>query len=582
MKKCKEIWGKFWSAVKSHKKSSIAIGLILLAGIGFFIYRTVSKKDTQTAATGGVRTVTLQKGTLYNSITATGTVESAEVSSVSTQLSYSVASVAVAVGDQVKKGDVICTLDTTDLEKEITKAKSALTDTQTAAQSAYDKAVAKKTAASTQLTSDTAAQAALVQDAYNAYAATAPKVTSAQSALSTAQSNLASARSAAGLDTLEQNYTSAQNDANSALEAWKRAAASGSGDVTALEAAYNTANQKATAAKEALEAVRTSRGIAALEQAVTNAQSALSQAQQNQSAALSAYQSALSLQAKTLAADNDSVSSTTEAVETAATQVTKAATSDELTSLQEKLAQCTITAATGGKVTSLSATVGAKASDTLAEIQSTDHLKVSVAVSESDISKVQVGMRAIVTSDATGDTEIAGTVTSVSPVAASSQGGMTSSDVTFAVEVEITTENTGLLVGMNAKVQIVVEEKDDIYSVPLDAVGQQGQNSVIYVRGDDGTFSAVTVTTGLTTDYYTEISGDTLKDGMVVRASASASEAQVGDIAMESSSSSQDNTTGIFGMGGTQGSQGTQQSGQMGGGGGQMPSGGGPGGNGGQ
>ncbi len=40
----------------------------------------------------------------------------------------------MAVGDTVKKGDVIATLDTTDVEKQIANAELKLSDTQTDAQ----------------------------------------------------------------------------------------------------------------------------------------------------------------------------------------------------------------------------------------------------------------------------------------------------------------------------------------------------------------------------------------------------------------------------------------------------------------
>lgn len=51
-----------------------------------------------------------------------------------TQLTYPVAEIRVQVGDEVSKGDVICVLDTTDLEKELAQKQESLSDTIATAQ----------------------------------------------------------------------------------------------------------------------------------------------------------------------------------------------------------------------------------------------------------------------------------------------------------------------------------------------------------------------------------------------------------------------------------------------------------------
>ena len=69
-----------------------------------------------------VRTSTLQKTSLTDSVSVNGTVKSGYEASVTVADSaklYKVSEVKVAVGDTVKKGDVIATLDTSDLEKQI-------------------------------------------------------------------------------------------------------------------------------------------------------------------------------------------------------------------------------------------------------------------------------------------------------------------------------------------------------------------------------------------------------------------------------------------------------------------------------
>ena len=129
---------------------------------------------------------------------------------------------------------------------------------------------------------------------------------------------------------------------------------------------------------------------------------------------------------------------------------------------------------------------------------------------------------------------------------------------------------------MNAKVNIILSSEDDVFVVPIDAVGtDENGNSIVYVKtggnGTNATFEAVQVTTGEENDYYIEVSGDDLTEGMEVRSSADSEEATVN----QSTDSANSESSGLGLLSGLTG----------GGGGGEMPSGGGngggPGGNGG-
>ena len=102
-----------------HKKAAVVLALLVVAAVAadLLLPRRAGRGAVLPAAGGSyVRTVTLQKGTLEDSISATGTVQSSDVSNVTTDLKYTVKTVDVQVGDSVEAGDVICTLDTSDLE----------------------------------------------------------------------------------------------------------------------------------------------------------------------------------------------------------------------------------------------------------------------------------------------------------------------------------------------------------------------------------------------------------------------------------------------------------------------------------
>ncbi|MEI3013733.1 MAG: hypothetical protein V8T36_02630 [Ruthenibacterium lactatiformans] len=64
-----------------------------------------------------------------------------------------------------------------------------------------------------------------------------------------------------------------------------------------------------------------------------------------------------------------------------------------------------------------------------------------------------------------------------------------------------TTEDTGLLIGMNAKLNIILSTTDNVFAVPFDAVGtDENGGSVVYVKtggsGGETAFTPVPVTTG--------------------------------------------------------------------------------------
>lgn len=69
---------------------------------------------------------TLNRSSMSDSITATGTVESLDSQKVYSSLSYPVKELYVEVGDTVKAGDLLCVLDSTDLEKAIQSKELAL------------------------------------------------------------------------------------------------------------------------------------------------------------------------------------------------------------------------------------------------------------------------------------------------------------------------------------------------------------------------------------------------------------------------------------------------------------------------
>ena len=133
--------------VKRHKKLTIFLAILLVAAL--VLVNVLGKTDKAAADSYQfVRTTVLTKTTLSDTVSVTGTVKagsSASVTASDSVKTYKVTAVNVAVGDTVRKGDVIATLDTTDVEKQIANAQLQLSDTRTDARKNYTQAVEDQT-----------------------------------------------------------------------------------------------------------------------------------------------------------------------------------------------------------------------------------------------------------------------------------------------------------------------------------------------------------------------------------------------------------------------------------------------------
>ena len=539
--KLRAFFGRLGGWFKQHKKFTAL--LVVLALAAAIVLRFLPQKGAAQGSTVSfVRTTTLQKTSLENSVSTTGTVESANVSTVTTDLKYTVKSVNVQVGDTVQAGDVICTLDTEDLEKQIERAKESLTDQTEQTQEAYDKALKSYNEAKKDYDDAVTAAADAEDDYYDSW-----------DDLNAAVNQVSA---------LQADYDSKQSQLSSMLTEYNEAVSTYGVDSDEAKAAkdrYEKFEQNdAQDAQTALENAQKTTGYQSLVQAKDQAVAAWEQAKTAKEQAEKQLETA------------------SESLDTAKKNLDKSGSSDTLEDLQEQLTKCTLTAETSGTVTSLNATVGSICSDTVATIQDTNALKIAVTIQEYDVPNVSIGMKARITSDAT-DGEISGTLTQISPTATAATGGQSSSSSsgTFSAEVSVDGASSGLLIGMNANVEIVQSTTDNVFVVPYDAVGTEddGTKYVMVKTGGDGadaTFEKVTVTTGAENDYYIEISGDALSEGMEVRSSASDDSTETVDASNMMGQggfvfSAGGNTPSAGGQGGPSGGQGGPGGGQGGG-----------------
>ncbi|MDQ0338044.1 HlyD family secretion protein [Caldalkalibacillus uzonensis] len=176
-----------------------------------------------------------------------------------------------------------------------------------------------------------------------------------------------------------------------------------------------------------------------------------------------------------------------------------------------------IVAPASGIVTSLDVIKGERVTpgQVVMHITNYDDLQVTLQVDELDISNIKEGQEAIINVNAFPDQEYTGTVTSIAR-----EGTVTNGISTFDVTIHIE-EPDHLKVGMTAEAHILIERKDDVLYVPIEAVRSMNDEKFVLVEeassdGEEPTFRRQVVTTGIYNEDYIEIV-DGLTEGMTVQ-----------------------------------------------------------------
>lgn len=211
---------------------------------------------------------------------------------------------------------------------------------------------------------------------------------------------------------------------------------------------------------------------------------------------------------------------------------------NKLESTQDSLENYTITAPISGQVIQKAAKVGdnitrsGSSDTTLAVIYDLSSLTFEMSIDELDIQNVKVGQEVEVTADAFEGQTFSGTVTNVS-LQSTYSNGVTTYPVTVTLE-----ESGDLLPGMNVDGTIIIDQAEDVLTIPVDSLMRGNQ---VYVKDDtitepaDGVpagFRAVQVKTGLTNDTYVEIT-EGLSEGDQVYVDESSKESDMMGVMMQ-------------------------------------------------
>lgn len=518
------------------KKKKVWLIVLVIAAIVIVLIGSAVKNMTSQIETAAntVEVEPVEKRDLSDSVSLKGTIAGQSKTNVMSLAAAEITAVNVQVGDIVKEGDPLVTLDQKDIEKQIAELKTNInnanaiaandavqkqeslnqakqdqattlakaTDSVNKAQASYDELVKKRDDCQTKLNN----KKNEVSSAENAQNNAKKEMDAAQSAVYAAQDALSSYESSGQNTSQTAPGGTASSTVDTKLAELKQNAENASRNYSAKQSAYSEAASKYTSVKAEADSLQAELDaypgqLKSAEEAVNTAKSSYSDAETSTNRSVSTAQNTVDMQK----------------YQTSTTRDLK----DQLEQLQKQLADCTLSAPIGGVVTAVNVSVGDKntAGTTMITIEDTSSLKVIVNVEEADILKIQEGMPATVSTDATGDEEIKGTVTRVVRVKnQSTNTNGTDTNTSSGYSAEITIDNTELLVGMSAKAKIVIKDRGTQLAVPYDLI-RQDDNGDSYVlvaeANEDGTATAVrkNIKVGEEVDYYTEVTGGDLKEG---------------------------------------------------------------------
>ncbi len=422
------------------------------------------------ALTAGVKAFKLEKQELTNSVSATGNVDGVRIDIENSQKTKAV-EVNVREGDYVEKGDVLFEFDSAELKEQYEKLSSQY-------KKEDDKIKLDQSINENNLNAAKQEKQAMLSQAQR-------KINEAVAARDEAYSNR---------DNLQNQYDSIFDERNSLTEQLNNATSDE--EYKILEEKIDEASAKLIQLEAELKQANSS--LSEYENYVNDAKDNYSNTERQYNEIISNAQNAI---------DNEKF-------------VTNSIEQSELSDLKKQIEKCVIIAPVSGVVVAPQVIEGTvPMSDILVTIVDTSDLSVNINISEYDIPSVNMDMDVIIKTAATGTEEIKGSIKRISHMSVNSEAG-----VSYPVEIDIdeTTLDKELFIGMTARTEIITSKTDDVFVVPYDIFSEDITNpDELYIMvaepdGDSYITRKIDVEMGEASSYYTEIISDELEEGMII------------------------------------------------------------------
>jgi len=441
-------------------------------------------------------------------------VESTNSRNVFSALTFLVDQVLVEVGDFVAEGDVLAVLDTADLHLNLSQQRADLGAANAGNLLALQNNQRTYAEARNNLN---AGQNQQVINAENAYNTALANLNTAQRAFDDASADYTNPQNAQIVQA-QTNYSLAQIELENARRTHENnqvlftAGGISRSVLENSESALAAAQNRYNDAEAAVANVSTN-----LRRNLDNAQNQLNNAQVSYNNAVTALNSAR------LAANQD-LARLLGNVETSRIATNNDAHIHAIERLERQIEDSIIRAPISGTVTAVFAREGAMGNGLLFVVEDTQSLKITTRIREFDAANVSVGMTVEIRTDSTGAEVFDGVISFISPTAIRNAQGEIANfgDVEFAAEIEVLSTDTPLLIGMNTRLSVILDQRSNVFSVPFSAVGfDMFGNAYVFVAdiGDytaEGRARRVPVMVGMETDFFMEIISVQLSAGMVV------------------------------------------------------------------
>lgn len=493
------------SFIGKHKKLVIYLALTVsvIAGAFLVISQMTAQSKNQEAANLSQKTAQIEKRTLVESVSATGKVISLAQKNVAADVTgVKVQSVHVKVGDMVAQGDELCVLDSSDIETKLADARASLNVTKEKAQ--VDVSSATRSLAEAEITRNVSVERANtdVVDAANDYLKAVKDLEEAEAEWDAAKDEI---------EKRDEEYENCKEQTQKAKEELP-SVSSGNPDYQMTQTKYQELQQQES---EALNKYNTAK------QNETSCESAYNQALSTVESKLDAYNQKVRSQEDTVQNNDSTVKNKEDSLKTSNLNASVSGISDkeQIRQYEKQIESCRVTAPIGGIVTAVSVDEGdTYGGGTIVTIEDVSAYEITAEIEEYDIAVINVGQKAVIKTNGTGDLELSGVVTKIAPRATTG-----SSNVTYTVTISPDTFCDKLKMDMTAKLSIILESKENVLTVPYDFV-QEDAEGRCYIEVLDVQTKKIFITKGIESDYYVEITGKGIREGMSVVAPATQKE----------------------------------------------------------
>lgn len=505
------------------------VGALVLAGGG------VAFAQTQ-GSSGSYRTAAVTVGDVDKTIDLTGTVTASSRRDLSFSAAGTIAKVSVKAGSTVKSGDVLATLDPTQLDDAVTKATATLAKARAQLESDQNSQSSTVAAASASTGSTPSTKPATSGSGSGSGTSVSPEVTAALADLKSKQEAVMSAQTEATTAiTASKAALSAQIDACKSSDPVPESAdptpESSGGTDEADDTESTETGVLSPACADALDAVQSAQDVVAakqdaLQSALQDLSSTLAKAvdslskpstptstpstgsgsspsaDSSTSSSIPSASASSSSAARTGSPSAGSIAQDQAAIDTAQAQLTEAKITADAASL---------TAPFSGKVLSVSVSKGDTVStgDVAIVLVGTGTTTATATVTVDQIVDVKRGQTAAVT-PAGADKPVTGTVTSIGLLPDSSSD-TTTYPITLDLEGDLAAPE-----GTTASIALVTGTVKDALTVPSSAITKTGRTTVSVLT--DGQVTRTVVTVGIVGPSRTSITAGLKKGQQVVLA----------------------------------------------------------------